>query len=193
MLVLKFGGTSVGSIENMTNVKNIINDGQRKVVVLSAMSGTTNSLVTISECIKYKEIENALELISDLHKTYIQTVNQLIHQPNLREEAHLYVSSIFDMLKATVNVNYSTVLSNKIVAQGELLSTFIFSRFLLQEGLNAQLLPALDFMRIDKFSEPDSFYIRQNFNHIINELPEADIYITQGFICLDAEGQIANL
>lgn len=193
MLVLKFGGTSVGSIENMTNVKNIINDGQRKVVVLSAMSGTTNSLVTISECIKYKEIENALELISDLHKTYIQTVNQLIHQPNLREEAHLYVSSIFDMLKATVNVNYSTVLSNKIVAQGELLSTFIFSRFLLQEGLNAQLLPALDFMRIDKFSEPDSFYIRQNFNRIINELPEADIYITQGFICLDAEGQIANL
>ncbi|MCL8008276.1 aspartate kinase [Gelidibacter japonicus] len=193
MLVLKFGGTSVGSIENMTNVKNIINDGQRKVVVLSAMSGTTNSLVTISECIKYKEIENALELISDLHKTYIQTVNQLIHQPNLREEAHLYVSSIFNMLKATVNVNYSTVLSNKIVAQGELLSTFIFSRFLLQEGLNAQLLPALDFMRIDKFSEPDSFYIRQNFNRIINELPEADIYITQGFICLDAEGQIANL
>lgn len=193
MLVLKFGGTSVGSIENMTNVKNIINDGQRKVVVLSAMSGTTNSLVTISECIKYKEIENALELISDLHKTYIQTVNQLIHQPYLREEAHLYVSSIFDMLKATVNVNYSTVLSNKIVAQGELLSTFIFSRFLLQEGLNAQLLPALDFMRIDKFSEPDSFYIRQNFNRIINELPEADIYITQGFICLDAEGQIANL
>ncbi|WP_323027682.1 aspartate kinase [Gelidibacter japonicus] len=193
MLVLKFGGTSVGSIENMTNVKNIINDGQRKVVVLSAMSGTTNSLVTISECIKYKEIENALELISDLHKTYIQTVNQLIHQPNLREEAHLYVSSIFNMLNATVNVNYSTVLSNKIVAQGELLSTFIFSRFLLQEGLNAQLLPALDFMRIDKFSEPDSFYIRQNFNRIINELPEADIYITQGFICLDAEGQIANL
>ncbi|MBA6151787.1 aspartate kinase [Gelidibacter maritimus] len=193
MLVLKFGGTSVGSIENMTNVKNIINDGQRKVVVLSAMSGTTNALVTISECIKYKEIENALELISDLHKTYTQTVNQLIHQPNLREEAHSYVNSIFDTLKATVNVNYSPVLSNKIVAQGELLSTFIFSRFLLQEGLNAQLLPALDFMRIDKFNEPDSFYIRQNFNRIINELPEADIYITQGFICLDAEGQIGNL
>ncbi|MBO3096948.1 aspartate kinase [Gelidibacter pelagius] len=193
MLVLKFGGTSVGSIENMTNVKNIINDGQRKVVVLSAMSGTTNALVTISECIKYKEIENALELISDLHKTYIQTVNQLIHQSDLQSEVELYVSSIFDTLKTTVNDNYSTTLSNKIVAQGELLSTFIFSRFLLQEGLNACLLPALDFMRIDKSNEPDCFYIRQNFNRIINELPEADIYITQGFICLDAEGQIANL
>ena len=193
MLVLKFGGTSVGSIENMTNVKNIINDGQRKVVVLSAMSGTTNALVTISECIKYKEIENALDLISDLHKSYIQTVHQLIHQSDLRNEAEVYVSSIFDTLKASANVNYSTSLSNKIVAQGELLSTFIFSRFLLQEGLNAALLPALDFMRIDKYNEPDNFYIRQNFNRIINELPQADIYITQGFICLDAEGEIANL
>ncbi|RXJ52509.1 aspartate kinase [Gelidibacter gilvus] len=193
MLVLKFGGTSVGSIENMTNVKNIIDDGQCKVVVLSAMSGTTNALVTISECIKFKEIENALDLISDLHKSYIQTVHQLIHQSDLRNEAEAYVSSIFDTLKATVNVNYSTSLSNKIVAQGELLSTFIFSRFLLQEGLNAALLPALDFMRIDKYNEPDNFYIRQNFNRIINELPQADIYITQGFICLDAEGEIANL
>lgn len=193
MLVLKFGGTSVGSIENMTNVKNIINDGQRKVVVLSAMSGTTNTLVNISECMKFKEIENALELISDLHTTYKRTVNQLIHRNDLKTEVDLYVSSIFDTLKATTNVNHSTELSNKIVAQGELLSTFIFSRFLLQEGLNAALLPALEFMRIDKSHEPDSFYIRQNFNRIINELPEAEIYITQGFICLDAEGQIANL
>lgn len=193
MLVLKFGGTSVGSIENMTNVKNIINDGQRKVVVLSAMSGTTNALVTITECIKYKELDNALDFISDLHKTYIQTVHQLIHQNDLRNETEIYVSSIFDTLKATVNVNYSTTLSNNIIAQGELLSTFIFSRFLLQEGLNAVLLPALDFMRIDKYNEPDNFYIRQNFNRIINELPEADIYITQGFICLNADGEIANL
>lgn len=193
MLVLKFGGTSVGSIENMTNVKNIINDGQRKVVVLSAMSGTTNTLVNISECIKFKEIENALELISDLHTIYKRTVNQLIHRNDLKNEVDIYVSSIFDTLKATTNVNHSTELSNKIVAQGELLSTFIFSRFLLQEGLNAALLPALEFMRIDKSHEPDSFYIRQNFNRIINELPEAEIYITQGFICLDAEGQIANL
>lgn len=193
MLVLKFGGTSVGSIENMTNVKNIINDGQRKVVVLSAMSGTTNTLVNICECIKFKEIENALELISDLHTTYKRTVNQLIHRNALKNEVDLYVSSIFETLKAMTNVNHSTELSNKIVAQGELLSTFIFSRFLQQEGLNAALLPALEFMRIDKSHEPDSFYIRQNFNRIINELPEAQIYITQGFICLDAEGQIANL
>lgn len=193
MLVLKFGGTSVGSIENMTNVKHIINDGQRKVVVLSAMSGTTNALIAISECLKFKEIEHALELIADLHVIYKRTVNQLIHRSDLKNEVDLYVNSIFETLKTTTNTSYSTVLSNKIVAQGELLSTFIFSRFLQQEDLNACLLPALEFMRIDKSNEPDGFYIRKNFKSAIQELPEADIYITQGFICLDAEGQISNL
>lgn len=193
MLVLKFGGTSVGSIEAMTNVKNIINDGQRKVVVLSAMSGTTNALITIADCIKFKEIENALEQISELHEKYKFTVSQLIHQEAIKFEVETYVSSVFDTLKGAVNTGCSTLLSNKIIAQGELLSTFIFSRFLKQEGLNVCLLPALEFMRVDKFNEPDNFYIRQNFNRIINALPEADIYITQGFICLDADGHIANL
>ena len=193
MFVLKFGGTSVGSIENMTNVKNIINDGQRKIVVLSAMSGTTNALVTISDCIKFKEIENALDQISELHNNYKATVFQLIQNRELKTEVDRYVNSIFETLKLTVNSNYSSFLYNKIVAQGELLSTFIFSRFLKQEGVSVCLLPALDFMRIDKSNEPDNFYIRQNFNRIIKELPEADVYITQGFICLDADGHIANL
>lgn len=193
MYVLKFGGTSVGSIENMTNVKNIINDGQRKVVVLSAMSGTTNALLTIADCIKFKEVENALEQISDLHQNYKVTVSQLIHNHDLKTEVDTYVNSIFDTLKASANANYTSFLSNNIVAQGELLSTFIFSRFLTQEGLNVCLLPALDFMRVDKSHEPDNFYIRQNFNRIINARPNAEIYITQGFICLDAEGNTANL
>ncbi|MBJ7879469.1 aspartate kinase [Gelidibacter salicanalis] len=193
MLVLKFGGTSVGSIDNMTNVKNIINDGQRKVVVLSAMSGTTNTLVTISECIKFKERENALDLISDLHTTYKHTVQNLINDTTLKLEVEAYVNTIFATLKEAAIANYSSLLSNKIIAQGELLSTFIFSRFLKQEGLKACLLPALEFMRIDKFNEPDNFYIRQNFNRIVENQPDADIYITQGFICLDADGQIANL
>ena len=193
MFVLKFGGTSVGSIASMTNVKNIINDDQRKIVVLSAMSGTTNALLTIADCIQFKEIENALEQISELHQNYKITVNQLIHHIELRKEVDTFVNSIFDALKTTVNLNYTKFLSNKIVAQGELLSTFIFSRFLKQEGLNVCLLPALEFMRVDKSNEPDNFYIRQNLNRSINALPIADIYITQGFICLDVEGNVANL
>lgn len=193
MKVLKFGGTSVGSIENMTNVKNIIDDGQQKVIVLSAMSGTTNALLTIADCIKFKEFDNAAEQITDLHKTYTHTVNQLIHHSNINSEVQAYVNSIFEVLRFSINQPYSELLTNKIVAQGELLSTFIFSRFLEQEHVSVCLLPALEFMRVDKFHEPDNFYIRQNFNRIISALPPADIYVTQGFICLDAEGNIANL
>ncbi len=150
-------------------------------------------LVTISECIKFKERENALDLISDLHTTYKHTVQNLINDTTLKLEVEAYVNTIFATLKEAAIANYSSLLSNKIIAQGELLSTFIFSRFLKQEGLKACLLPALEFMRIDKFNEPDNFYIRQNFNRIVENQPDADIYITQGFICLDADGQIANL
>ncbi len=193
MLVLKFGGTSVGSPENMINVKNIINDGQKKVVVLSAMSGTTNILVGISENIKNGNVEAALSAIDSLHNNYNATIKQLLTKPLLFKEVSDYVSGVFIGLKTLVNTLHTQLLYNTIVAQGELLSTFVFSRFLMQEGLNATLLPALEFMRIDKANEPDNFYIKQNLNRIIKDLPEADIYITQGFISLDADGNIANL
>ncbi|WP_299884124.1 aspartate kinase [uncultured Lacinutrix sp.] len=193
MLVLKFGGTSVGSIENMTNVKNIINDGEKKVVVLSAMSGTTNALVDISEFIRAKELEVALIKINELYDIYKKTVKDLLSDTFLIIEAEAYVNTIFSGLIDLLNINYSELLHNKIVAQGELLSTFLFSRFLFQENIKVALLPALDFMRVDKNNEPDDFYIKQNFNRIINEISDVDIYITQGFVCLDAEGTISNL
>ncbi len=193
MLVLKFGGTSVGSVENITNVKNIIEGGQQKVVVLSAMSGTTNALVEISESIKSGSLEQALHNIDVLKQHYIKTNNELINNSKLNSEIASYVETIFGLLRSSVDKPHSELLYNTIVAQGELLSTFIFTRFLIQEGINAKLLPALEFMRIDKTNEPDDFYIQQNLNRIIDNAPKADIYITQGFICLDAYGNIANL
>ena len=193
MLVLKFGGTSVGSVENMTNVKNIIKGGQQKVVVLSAMSGTTNALVEISENIKNGSLEQALHNIDVLKQLYIKTNNELIGNAELNLEIVSYIEDIFALLRLSVNKPHTEFLCNAIVAQGELLSTFIFTRFLIQEGINARLLPALEFMRIDKTNEPDDFYIQQNLNRIIDNAPKADIYITQGFICLDAFGNIANL
>jgi len=193
MLVLKFGGTSVGSVENMTNVKSIIEGGEKKVVVLSAMSGTTNALVEISERIKNGSLEQALSNIDDLQQHYISTNNKLITNYKLNSETSNYIESVFRLLKSLAGKAYTELLYNSIVAQGELLSTFIFTKFLNQEGINARLLPALEFMRIDKTNEPDDFYIQQNLNRIIDTAPEADIYITQGFICLDAYGNIANL
>ncbi|TVZ47899.1 aspartate kinase [Olleya sp. Hel_I_94] len=193
MLVLKFGGTSVGSIENMINVKNIINNGQQKVVVLSAMSGTTNALVKVADYIKNNKPEDALIIIDALRNTYNLTIKTLITTPELYKTVFVYVNNVFNSLEVLVNRLYDDLLYNQIVSQGELLSTFIFSHYLQQENINAVLLPALDFMRIDKTNEPDNFYIQQNLNRVINESPKAEIYITQGFICRDVKGNVANL
>jgi len=193
MLVLKFGGTSVGSVENMTNVKNIIRGGGKKIVVLSAMSGTTNTLVGLSEHIKNGEKALALEVVVDLYEKYLITIDELLDSSELKQEVGNYINQIFDFLKRCASKPYTELLFNEIVSQGELLSTFIFSRFLKQEGMDVRLLPALDFMRTDRNGEPDNFYINQNLNRVIDGILPADIYITQGFICLDADGNIANL
>ena len=192
-IVQKFGGTSVGSVENMTNVKNIIKTSGKKVVVLSAMSGTTNALVALSENVRNNEIKEGNKSLDELYIKYNKTISELLNQSSLSQEVGNYIDSVFDFLRSCLNESYSELLYNQIVSQGELLSTFIFSRFLTQEGLNARLLPALDFMRIDRNKEPDNFYIAQNLNRAIDEMLPADIYITQGFICLDADGKISNL
>ena len=143
--------------------------------------------------IKAGHIEAALGNIQNLNGKYHEVVGKLFHNSLFNQETTDYVNEIFKYLQQCTLESHSELLYNKIVSQGELLSTFMFTRFLNQEGINARLLPALDFMRIDKLNEPDEFYIKQNLQRIINEALPADIYITQGFICLDAFGNIANL
>ncbi len=193
MLVYKFGGTSVGSVVNMNHVKDIISTQGKKIVVLSAMSGTTNALVAISNAIKSGDISSAQIRIKELHAQYKSTVTDLIQDKTLHEEVLNYVRSVFADLNMYATQAPTLLLHNNIVACGELLSTFMFSRLLQQEGHNAVLLPALDFMRIDRAHEPDNFYIQQNLNRLMEASNHADIFITQGFICLDADGQITNL
>jgi aspartate kinase len=193
MKVLKFGGTSVGSIENIQNVKNIINDGDKKIVVLSAMSGTTNELISIGQSIAEKQINEAIDKVNKLHEKYINTIDVLISHQELNQKTKDYVTSIFNHLVAYTKEESSVLLDNKIVAQGELLSTFMFNAYLKQEGINSQLLPALDFMRINDLKDPDSDYIKEQLKKVIDNVPEATIYITQGFICLDQEGNVSNL
>ncbi|PKP13170.1 MAG: aspartate kinase [Bacteroidetes bacterium HGW-Bacteroidetes-3] len=193
MKVLKFGGTSVGSIANMKMVKDIIADNEKKIVVLSAMSGTTNALVEISDLIKNGKSVDAILNIEKLHDKYTLVLNDLLNEGTLKQDVEIYIDSVFSFLKICASEKHTPLLYNKIVAQGELLSTYIFMAYLNQEGLNAILLPALDFMRIDKTNDPDDFYIKQNLLRIIKEASSSNIYITQGFICLDAYGNIANL
>ncbi|ALJ05759.1 aspartate kinase [Pseudalgibacter alginicilyticus] len=193
MKVLKFGGTSVGSVENMDNVKSIINDGTKKIVVLSAMSGTTNALVSIAQSLKDKLPDDAISKIKTLQNTYFSTVDALLINEELNLEAKNYVTSIFDVLTACTYKTPSLLLDNEIVAQGELLSTFMFNAYLKQEGISSSLLPALDFMRINRVKEPNIEYIKEHLKKVIDDAPEATIYITQGFICLDADDNISNL
>ena len=193
MKVLKFGGTSVGSIENICNVKNIINDGDKKVVVLSAMSGTTNQLVAIANDIEEKASSDAIDKINKLHETYFITIDNLISDNNLNEKVRSHVNEVFNFLVGCTYKAFSELLENKIVAQGELLSTFMFNCYLQQEGIKSALLPALDFMRIDDAKEPDVEYIKEKFAIVLNSAEDSDIYITQGFICLDSNGEVSNL
>ena len=193
MKVLKFGGTSVGSVENMSNVKNIINDGDKKIVVLSAMSGTTNQLVAIAQDINDGNLDEALKKIIQLKEVYFITIDNLLSNSVLNEDVKTYVSSVFALLSDCAQKEFSETLENQIVAQGELLSTYMFNSYLKQEGINSTLLPALDFMCIDNNNEPDINYIKENLEVVLGEHKGADIYITQGFICLDAKKEISNL
>jgi len=177
----------------MHHVKDIINTKDKKIVILSAMSGTTNALVDISHTIKVGDVDTAIKHIHQLNETYNKTVYNLIQNKSLRQEVSAYVNRIFATLLECVNQKHTLLLHNTIVANGELLSTFMFSRLLKQEDIKAALLPALEFMRVDRTNEPDNFYINQNINRLIDAKPDADIYITQGFICLDADGEITNL
>jgi len=193
MKVLKFGGTSVGSVKNMANVKNIITDGEQKIVVLSAMSGTTNSLVAFAEKIYKGDLEKASSDLNELHKKYIKVVDDLLQKESLNTLSRSYISKCFNFLESCLTDSINKELENEILAQGELMSTFLFNSYLKQEGINSKLLSALDFMKIDAVKEPDFKYIKSNLSQVLNSSEESEIYITQGFICLDSNERISNL
>ena len=191
MKVLKFGGTSVGSIANIQKVKEIIHDGEPKIVVLSAMSGSTNKLVELSQLIKSNQIEESQAIINQLEQKYLAAVSGLIESEERKETLKKYIFALSEQLQSFVDNQTSNY--NEIVAQGELFSTYLVNQFLQEQGVASELIPALDFMRVDKEGEPDYFYIQQSLNRILKDTPNQEIYVTQGFICLNNEGNISNL
>jgi aspartate kinase len=193
MKVLKFGGTSVGSVENMRAVMQLITDGNEKIVVLSAMSGTTNSLVEIANYLQKKNKDSARQVISQLEQKYHKVVNDLYTTPDKKEKGKAIISEIFQTIKSLTSGEFNEVGENTIVAQGELLSTALFTELMLENGYNCLNLPALDFMKIDSEKAADSYFIRENINKVLQQSGSADYYITQGFICRNAEGNIDNL
>ena len=193
MKVLKFGGTSVGSAQRIQHVADLVTKSGRNIVVLSAMSGTTNSLVEITGYLYNKNAEGAKDTIARLQAKYDQHIAQLYKTKEAKKEAGDYVHSIFEYLETFTKQLFTQVEEKIIVAQGELISTRMMTLYLQEQGVKAVLLPALDFMKIDMRGEPDTDYIREHLQAVLESAPEADLYITQGFICRNAHDEVDNL
>ena len=193
MKVLKFGGTSVGSAQRMKEVAKLITDGEQKIVVLSAMSGTTNTLVEISDYLYKKNPEGANEIINRLEAKYKQHVNELYSTDEYKQKTQEFIKAQFDYIRSYTKDIFTLFEEKVILAQGELISTNMVTNYLQEQGVNAILLPALEFMRTDKNSEPDPVYIKEKLAAQLEIHPDAEIYITQGFICRNAYGEIDNL
>lgn len=193
MKVLKFGGTSVGSPENMRAVMDLIIDGEQKIVVLSAMSGTTNSLVDISNYLYKKNKDTARIFIGKLEVKYKQVVPELFSSEKNIKQGLKIVSESFNTIKSFVSGKFDKIGENTILAQGELISTQLFTLLMNENGYKTRLLSALNFMRIDEDKVADSQFIRANVKTVLEEVGEADYYITQGFICRNASNEIDNL
>lgn len=194
MKVMKFGGTSVGSPDRMKNVASLITEsGDPTFVVLSAMSGTTNSLIEISNYLYKKNPDGANEVINTLEKKYMQHVEELYSTDEYKEKTREFLREEFKYMRSFTKDIFTSFEEKSIVAQGEIMSTNMVLNYLQEQGIKATLLSAFDFMRTDKNAEPDAQYIKEKLTAIMTENEGYQIYITQGFICLNAYGEIDNL
>ncbi len=194
MKVMKFGGTSVGSPKNIKHVASLITEsGEPTFVVLSAMSGTTNTLLEISNYLYKKNSDGANEVINNLERTYMQHVEELFTTDEYKQKTITFLQSEFAYMRSFTKDIFTSFEEKSIVAQGEIMSTNMMLNYLEEIGIKAILISALDFMRTDKNSEPDAQYIKEKLTNIMADNEGYQIYLTQGFICRNAYGETDNL
>ena len=194
MKVMKFGGTSVGSPERMKEVASLVTkSGEPTFIVLSAMSGTTNALVEISKYLYKKNPDDANRVINDLEEKYLSHVEELYSTEKYKTITKDFLFQEFNYIRSFTNDLFTSFEEKSIVAQGEIISTNMVTNYLLEQGFKTILLSALDFMRIDKNAEPNSTYIKEKLSSIMKANEGYQIYITQGFICRNAYGEVDNL
>ena len=193
MNILKFGGTSVGSIERIKALVDLVNTEGEKIVVLSAMSGTTNALVDISNALYAKNNVKATQLIDHLETTYKSVVEGLYAKPEYIEKGKDLIKNHFDYLRSFTLDMFTSNEEKAVLAQGELLSTALFYFYLSEVGISAVLLPALNFMRIDENDEPKIDYVEKHLSEELKKHPGIKLFITQGYICRNAFGEIDYL
>ena len=191
---MKFGGTSVGSPERMKSVAQLITrSGDPTFVVLSAMSGTTNSLVEISNYLYKKNPEGANEVINNLETKYMDHVEKLYQDDGYRKKTRDFLRDRFGYMRSFTKGIFTSFEEKIIVSQGEIMSTNMVNNYLQEQGIKSVLVDALSFMRTNKNSEPDLPYIKEHLHEVMEKNPGYQIYITQGFICRNAYGEVDNL
>ena len=193
MNVMKFGGTSVGSAARMQGVVKLIADGETKVVVLSAMSGTTNALIEFTNYLRNGNSIGAVEHITNLQSKYRQTVKDLYSSEKYAVLANERVGDIFNHLRALALQPLTADNEKEIIAQGEIMSTNMVALYMEEQGIDVKLLNSLDFMRLKANEEPDMEYIVEKLTPLIESRTDGRIYIAQGFICMNSENRVANL
>lgn len=194
MKVMKFGGTSVGKPERMHQVAALITrDEEPAIVVLSALSGTTNALVEIGDSIARGDRELARQQIGKLESHYRAFIAELVKDPASLEKAGKIVSEHFEFLSIILRISFSQALNKDILAQGELLSTKLFSVYLQEQGIDHALLPALEFMTIDPHDEPQIGSIKVKLAQLLQQHSDKKLFITQGYICRNSRGEVDNL
>jgi aspartate kinase len=194
MKIMKFGGTSVGKPQRMKEVADLIcQDDETKIVVLSALSGTTNALIEISTAMACGNKTEAKHLIDQLEQQYKQFSNELFSAKEALENANKVIQEHFEFLQIILKISFSEALNKDILAQGELLSTKLFSIYLDEKKIAHVLLPALDFMTIDAYDEPQVGTIKVKLAQLLKKHNDKKIFITQGYICRNAKGEVDNL
>lgn len=194
MKVMKFGGTSVGKPERMHHIVSLVSkETESTIVVLSALSGTTNVLVTIGEQIAKGDRNAAKQSIDKLEAHYLDFINELVKKPEAQQKAKAIIAEHFEFLNIILKISFSEALSKDILAQGELLSTKLFCVYLEEQGIDHMLLPALEFMTIDHYDEPQIGSIKVRLTQLIQQYKDKKIFVTQGYICRNARGEVDNL
>ncbi|MDW7691485.1 aspartate kinase [Flammeovirgaceae bacterium SG7u.111] len=194
MKVMKFGGTSLGKAERIKHVADLITKQPEisNIVVLSAVSGTTNSLVTICEGYKEGNLSKVKSTLEKLEEKYIKITSELFAKEENVKKAMAFVDEKLDALGRLSMDKFGGAEEKVVLAQGELISTNLMQFFLEEQGVDSYLLPALDFMKTHE-GEPDTEYIREKLNKLLHTNKDHKLFITQGYICLNDEGDIDNL
>ncbi|MCA0431355.1 MAG: aspartate kinase [Bacteroidetes bacterium] len=192
-LILKFGGTSVGSPQRIKELVKLTTSTEPKIVVLSAMSGTTNALVEINNSLYNKDIELAKKQINTLKEKYFNVVNELFSEKESLLKGKSLIENHFNYILSFTLDMFTSNEERAILAQGELISTALFHYYLEELKIDSVLLPAFNFMRLDVNEEPDMHYIETQLKNELLNYPKSNLYITQGYICRNAYGEIDNL